>query len=266
MRLHLFEWHDQDWFPAALRAAMTSYLVTAYQITPLPKLWAGRLSTLMNVNEPTEIVDTGSGSGGPVERVVKELGTLGFTARVTLTDLHPNVCRLQFRVDGASSIRYWPEPVDATRVPAALSGIRTMFASFHHFRPEVACEILHDAFAQRRPICIFEATARTPAAIASTLLIPLLVLLITPFVRPMSLIQVVFTYLVPILPLLIFWDGLISQLRTYTVHEMREFTRVLQSSEYLWECGVTQVPRLAASVPYLVGKPVELAESAKAAG
>jgi len=262
MRLHLFEWHDQEWLPAVLRDAMTSYLATVYQITPLPKLWAGRLSALMNTDGPTEIVDIGSGSGGPVERVVKELGALGLTACVTLTDLRPNKGRLQVRLDGASSVRYWPEPVDATRVPGELSGIRTMFASFHHFIPEVAQSILRDAFIKRRPICVFEATARTPAAICSALMIPLLVLLITPFVRPMSLIQVVFTYIVPILPLLIFWDGFVSHLRTYSVEEMRRFTQALQSDGYHWDCGVTQISRLAASVPYLIGQPIEVAKGA----
>jgi hypothetical protein len=255
MRLHLFEWEDQAWFPTSLRAAMTSYLAVAYAITPLPKLWANFLSKLMSRDGVAEIVDLGSGSGGPVGRVVKELGKRGFKACVTLTDLYPNVSGLQFRADGASSIRYWPEPVDAARVPAALFGIRTMFASFHHFRPQAARGILRDAFEQRRPICIFEGTSRTPAAIASALLIPLLVLVLTPSVRPVSRVQILFTYLVPILPLLIFWDGLVSQLRTYSVKELEEFTRDLQSPEYRWEAGLMQIPRMPAGVPYLIGRP-----------
>jgi len=39
-----------------------------------------------------------------------------------------------------------------------------------------------------------------------------------------SWVQILFTYVVPILPLLIFWDGLVSQLRTYSVQELEEFT------------------------------------------
>jgi len=255
MRLHLFEWHDQTWFPASLKAAMTSYLVAAYGITPFPKLWANCLSRLMSRDSVTEIVDLGSGSGGPIGRVMKELGECGFRACITLTDLYPNFSGLHFRADEASSIRYWPEPVDAARVPAELSGIRTMFASFHHFRPQAAREILRDAFQQRCPICIFEGTSRTPASIASALLIPLLVLLLTPLVRPVSWVQILFTYLVPILPGLIFWDGLVSQLRTYSVQEFEEFTRDLQSPEYRWEAGLIEIPRVPAGVPYLIGRP-----------
>jgi hypothetical protein len=145
--------------------------------------------------------------------------------------------------------------VDATKVPAALPGIRTMFAAFHHLRPEAAQGILRDSFENRRAICILEATSRTPAAIASTLLIPFLVVLLTPLVRPVSLVQLLFTYLVPILPLLIFWDGLVSQLRTYSVAELEEFTREFQSPRYRWETGQIEIPRMPAGVPYLVGWP-----------
>jgi hypothetical protein len=255
MRLHLFEWEDQPWFPGFLRTAMTRYLAAAYGITPFPKSWANCLSKLMSRDATTDIVDLGSGSGGPIARVVKELGESGFKASVTLTDLYPNVSWFESVADLGSSIRYWPKPVDAARVPDALPGIRTMFASFHHFRPRAARGILRDAFEQRRPICIFEGTSRTPAAIASALLIPLLVLLLTPLVRPWSWVQILFTYLVPILPLLIFWDGLVSQLRTYSVQELGEFTRDLQSEAYHWETGLIQIPRMPAGVPYLIGRP-----------
>jgi hypothetical protein len=70
------------------------------------------------------------------------------------------------------------------------------------------------------------------------------------------LFQIVFTYLIPILPLLIFWGGMVSQLRTYTVQELNEFTRDLQSPEYEWEAGLIEIPRMPAGVPYLIGSPI----------
>lgn len=100
MRLHLFEWHDQAWFPISLRTAMTSYLTAAYEITSFPKLWASCLSKGISRDGATEIVDLGSGSGGPVRRVVKELEKCGFKVSVTLTDLYPNVIGLRLRSVG----------------------------------------------------------------------------------------------------------------------------------------------------------------------
>ena len=256
MRLHLFEWEDQAWFPRPLRAAMTSYLGAAYGATPLPRMWADRLSHLMSMNAVNEIVDLGSGSGGPVGLVLKELKGRGFRTSVTLTDLYPNQNTLGFCANEIGPVRYWPEPVDALKLPPALSGIRTMFASFHHFRPQAAREILRDAFEQRRPIAIFEGTTRTAAGISSAVLIPLLVLVLTPRVRRLSWVQILFTYLIPILPLLIFWDGLVSQLRTYSVQELRGLTCNFESSGYRWEAGLIEAPRIL-GVPYLIGWPVE---------
>jgi hypothetical protein len=206
-RAHLFEFDDQPWFPSSLRGAMTSYLAAAYRITPFPKLWAERVSKLLHKDGVNEIVDLGSGAGGPIALVLDELTTRGFKISATLTDLYPNT---QFRPSTNARTRYWAEPVDATSVPLALTGIRTMFAVFHHFPPEAARRMLRDAFDGRRSICIFEGSSRTPAAIATTVLIPLLVLALTLRIHPVSWRQILFTYLVPILPLLIFWDGLVS--------------------------------------------------------
>ena len=47
-----------------------------------------------------------------------------------------------------------------------------MFASFHHFEPRDAEQILKSAFNNRSPIGIFEVTARTPAGIICAFLIP----------------------------------------------------------------------------------------------
>jgi len=257
MRLHLFEWEDQVWFPASLRNAMTSYLVAAYGVTPLPKLWAERLAALMKPNQPSHIVDLGSGSGGPIPRIVKELGKSGFMVRVTLTDLFPHPNTPLFAQDEQNSISYWPEPVDAAKVPPSLRGIRTMFASFHHLPPQRAREVLRDAFEHLQTICIFEGTSRAPAAIASMLLVPLLVLLLTPKVRPVSWVQIAFTYLVPILPLVILWDGIVSQLRTYSVKELGELTRGLESPDYRWEIGLMEIPRMPAGLPYIIGRGIQ---------
>jgi hypothetical protein len=57
------------------------------------------------------------------------------------------------------------------------------------------------------------------------------------------------------LPVLIFWDGLVSHLRTYSVQELEEFTRDLKSPEYRWEAGLIAIPRMPAGVPYLIGRP-----------
>jgi hypothetical protein len=231
---------------------MTAYLECTYRITPFPKAWAEQIVPLLQCDNVAQLVDLGSGSGGPVALVLEALAERGLRVRAVLTDLYPPAIP---RPGGSSAkIQYCAKPVDAANVPAELVGIRTMFASFHHFRPEPARKILSDAFACRRPICVFETTSRTLAAVLSAILIPVLVLVLTPRIRPLSWQQVIFTYLIPILPLLMFWDGFVSQLRTYSVEELTQLTKDLKADDYSWEIGEIKLPRLPAGVPYLIGR------------
>jgi hypothetical protein len=243
MRLHLFEFNDQPWLPSRIRNALTAYLWVAYRSTPFGGMFAKRVATLMAQTGSNKIIDLCSGSGGPIAIVEARLRNVD----VTLTDLFPN--------PGVSN-RYWPDPVDARAVPPSLKGTRTMFASFHHFRPDDAARILKDAFDKRCAIGVFEVTARTPVGILGAILIPFGVLLMTPKIRPLTGMQIVLTYLIPILPLLIFWDGLVSQLRTYTPEEMRKMTQSLMASDYEWECDELPVPGTPLKVPYLTGRPI----------
>jgi len=243
-RFQLFEFEDQPWFPMRLRQAMQAYLATAYRHTPFPKIWAECLAPLMKANRTNTLVDLASGAGGPVPLVLEELRRRGFKVTATLTDRFPN--------PAVTDLHYWPEPVDARLIPQALDGTRTMFASFHHFSPQDAHAILRDAFERGVPICIFEATTRG-ATLAATL-IPLMVLLLTLKIRPLSWIQIVFTYLIPILPVLIFWDGLVSYLRTYSVAELEGLTHGL-TADYTWQPGKLHPPGAPFGVPFLIGRP-----------
>ena len=105
-------------------------------------------------------------------------------------------------------------------VPSSLKGLRTQFLSFHHFKPEQAQAILQNAINNSQPIAIFEGQQPSVKSLIPMFLSPLNVLLTTPFIRPFKVDRILFTYLIPILPLFILWDGVISVLRTYTVKEL----------------------------------------------
>jgi hypothetical protein len=165
MRLHLFEFNDQPWLPSGIRNALTAYLWVAYRSTPFGGMFAKRVAQILNLTSSNKIVDLCSGSGGPIAIVDAELKKSGVKPRITMTDLFPNQA-------AGGAIEYWPEPVDARAVPPQLKGMRTMFASFHHFHPDDAAQILRSAFENRCAIGVFEVTARTPAGIILALLIP----------------------------------------------------------------------------------------------
>jgi hypothetical protein len=248
-RLHLFEFNDQPWFPQVLRDGETAYLATAYRLVPLPRHWAEKIVTALQPGDRMEILDLCSGAAGPVPALIDALERLGCEATVTLTDLYPNPKTAAHR-----RMAWCPKTVDATRVPPELTGTRTMFSAFHHFRPEAARAILDDAFQRRRSICIFEAGSGGLLGVATMLLVPLNVLLMMALARPFRWTHLLFTYLIPLLPLILFWDGVVSMLRIYSPEQMLALSQGLQAPDYDWEAGRIRARGIPGGLPYLIGR------------
>ena len=87
------------------------------------------------------------------------------------------------------------------------------------------------------------------------LITPLLVLLLTPKIKPFKWSRLFFTYLLPVIPLVIGFDGIVSVLRTYTAEELLEMTTKITSENYLWESGIKQDEKSPIPIVYLIGYP-----------
>lgn len=256
---HLFEFEDLSWYPTNLREATTLYLETVERIFGAHRLFAPKLLSVLQRTGVRHLVDVGSGAGGPVRPTVAQVEKeLRHPIAVTFTDLRPNA-RAAERIEklGDGKLRYLRESVDASNPPPYLSGVRSMFASFHHLRPEAARGVLARAHEQHEPICIFEITDPSLLGVLSCILMPIYVLLLTPFVRPLSGWQLFFTYVIPILPVLIAWDGFVSTLRTYSTSELEKMTEDLSNADYEWEIGTLPHPWLPIAPPYVVGIPID---------
>lgn len=83
-----------------------------------------------------------------------------------------------------------------------------------------------------------------------------LTLLLTPFVRPLTPLQLALTYLVPVVPLFIAWDGAASNARTYTPDDIRELLRGFDDPGYTFDIASRRVGRLPAASLCVVGRPV----------
>jgi hypothetical protein len=260
-RLQLIEIHDQEWCPRAIRDAVTDYLqfVIAKMKGYAPVVPV--LAAALQRTATRQVLDLCSGAGGPWFWLQPVLAKRGLDVSVCLTDKYPNPDALGAPSDlnlGHQVIRYLPEPVDVTGVPDELAGFRTLFSAFHHFRPEQARAILSDAMRKHQGIAVFEGTYHSAPAMFLMLLVPLMVLLVTPFIRPFRWSRLLWTYLVPVVPLVSLFDGLVSCLRTYSVPELRALTEGLDTRTYQWEIG--EVRSMAGPIPitYLIGVPVDL--------
>jgi len=205
----------------------------------------------------TSIVDLCSGGGGPWLDLVRRIPAAGGpSVRVTVTDAYPNhaaYARLREETDGA--VTGYSDPVQATSVPEELGGFRTLFTALHHFPPPVAREIIAQAVRRGVGIGVFEITRRSLPVLVGMLFLPLLVLLFTPFVRPFRWSRLLLTYLVPVIPLAVWFDGTVSCLRSYTPDELLALVRAHAPGSVDWDAGVIRSSPFITRVTYLIGVP-----------
>ncbi len=255
-RMHLIEIHEQPWCPASLRDALTDYLQFAIESGNPYGAIVERLKQSVLRARATRIIDLCSGGGGPWRRLHREFASTNFPIEVCLTDKYPNLAAFRLaQAESGGKLSFCSEPINADNVPRDLNGFRTFFSSFHHFKFEDARAILNDAAQQRQGVGVFEATARKPLAILLMFLTPLIVLLVTPLIRPFRWTRLFWTYVFPLVPLIVLWDGVVSCLRTYSPAELRELTNGLGDGDYLWESGEEKHPRSLIPVTYLIGRP-----------
>jgi hypothetical protein len=245
-RVHLFEFEDFPWFPGWLRDCMTRDIAAFHVALGTKTQIAGLVARALAHSPERRVLDLCSGGSGPMLDVARLLEAEHGVKDVSLTlsDLYPNRSQAA-HVNGLGNprVRYALTPVDAANVPEGERGVRTMICSLHHMRPETARSILRDAQQRGQPFVAFELSDNGPPVALFWLAIPfafVMTFFVTPLVRPMTWQQLVFTYLVPVIPLFIAWDGAVSNARTYTVSDMEELVAPLRADGYRWETGTVQ--------------------------
>ena len=254
-RVQAFEFEDLAWFPALIRDFMTDYLGMAVQVLRLFDPAVDVLATSLSDAGKHRIVDLGAGGGRVWLSLAPALQAKIPGLRICLTDAYPNQHAWDDVVSALPDVLTTDQrPVDAVSVPDDLAGLRTMFLSFHHFLPETAEKILASAVEDCQPVAIFEGQRRDLRHLIQFAVSPIAVLLMTPAIRPFRLARLLFTYLIPIVPLLVAWDGVVSVLRTYSIDEMRQLASAADPSDrFAWAVGELQSG--SSVVPYMLGVP-----------
>ncbi|MDB5236156.1 MAG: hypothetical protein JWR44_3149 [Hymenobacter sp.] len=258
MRFRLFEFEDLPWFPATIRAGMMDYLRFMISNLGTYRPIAPLLAEGLRRTGQTTVLELGAGAGGGTETVLAALRTHGQPrATITLTDLYPQPEAWEDIAEQThGAIDYVPATVDALTVPAHLRGFRAIFSAFHHFPPAAARAMLRDAVRAGTGIGVFEGAGKHwwEMLLAWTVL-PVAQLLLTPFFRPFRLSRLVFTYLIPIIPLCTIWDGTVSLLRMYSAQELLALAHAADpAAQFSWQVGKKR-HWWGPEVTYLIGWP-----------
>ena len=255
-RIQFIELHEQPWFPRFLRDDITGTIQCALNFSAAYASIAPLFQRALRSCGGHSVVDLCSGAGGPwldlARRFPRELA--GF--HVFLTDRFPNMGAFQnAQENSGASIGFCRLPVDARAVPAELAGFRTIFSAFHHFAPADARAILRNTVDARQGIGIFEITRRTVPAIFAMVAWAFSPLFFAPFVRPFRWTRLCFTYLLPLIPFVLLFDGIVSCLRTYRPSELSALVHQIGAANYRWQAGELRPSLFKAPITYLIGVP-----------
>jgi hypothetical protein len=262
-RIHLFEFEDLAWFPNWLRIRMTRFIVAMHKLLGSSDELANLVAKALKHSKKQQVIDLCSGSGGPMLDVVKIIKEKHHVENLKLTfsDLYPNTeVAQEINSQNNPNIEYLTTPVNAGNIDKSKVGVRTMVCSMHHMRPAIAKSILKDAKEAHQPICVFEISDNSYPFWLWWISIPftfIMVFFVTLMVRPVTWQQLVFTYLIPILPLFIAWDGAVSNARTYTLKDLDVLLEGLESENYKWEKGIIKGKGRKL---YLLGLPIQASE------
>ena len=250
-----FEFHDQKWFPKYLRDGVTDALQFILSLGGIYRPITPLLNEAVEVTGAERIVDLCSGGGGPwlwLHRLLR--ASNGRNIQVCLTDKYPNITAFEnARRKTGDRITFYPGFVDAAALPRDLSGFRTIFTSFHHFTPDESVAILQNAADDGQGIGVFEAAKRDPLTILLTMVMPLAGFLTALFARPFRASRIFWTYVIPVIPFVLVFDGVISCLRAYSKKELSLLAAQVKAENYVWQVG-EQSGGLA-PITFLIGYP-----------
>jgi hypothetical protein len=255
--VRLFEIHDQPWFPECMRREVVDGLQMIMEVTHTYQPIALRLQEALDRDGKRRVLDLCSGAGGPWPSLVRGFKERGAEpVEVFLTDKFPSAAKLaEAEPLAANHIHFIREPVDATQIPPHLNGFRTVFSAFHHFNPAEARGLLQDSARRGEGIAIFEAPSRHIFTLLSLLFIPMVDWAFAPFRRPFRWSRLFWTYVIPVVPFVLFADGLSSCLRTYSLKALRDLTEGLSTDNYKWEIGEDGGGALPFQITYVIGWP-----------
>jgi hypothetical protein len=200
---------SQPWCPAGLVALIHEFLVWFVGVVGAARPFVPLVDEAMARAGSRRLVDlrTGAGSGAEVLRPL----------------LPDDVAVVPTAAGGAS------DPGE---------GARILVNGLHRLDADEAMALVARAFAERRVLLVVEGNDDSRwQAVGMLVFAPLSAVLTAPFVRPFRVARLVFTWLVPILPALIAYDGIAALYRLYNPGDLDRIFARAGGDGYRWRTG-----------------------------
>ena len=146
------------------------------------------------------------------------------------------------------------ESIPISKFNTSEKGVYLFVNSFHQLNSAKARNILQSIVDSGNPVVVVEGNNDSLWQIVGmTVFVPLTVLFTALFVKPFRISRIIFTYLIPILPVVIVIDGCIALLKLYNPTDLLELTSSLNKNKYECKAGKKENGR-GGKIIYLTGK------------
>ncbi|HFE43939.1 MAG TPA: hypothetical protein ENJ18_00390 [Nannocystis exedens] len=259
-RRQFLELHEQAWFPKIWRHLFRAGLGKAFVIFGFPAEISRVLSLFLDEQQPPCLLDLCSGSGELSAHAWRQAcSTGGNTAkcRLLLSDLYPEI---ELWSDLNPNIHFVPDSVDITNIETTnldedCTHTRMTLNSLHHFPPAELRSLLDTTANSCRGFIAIDRDARNLREMLITIfIVPLAAAWITAFMlRPFRLQNVLWSLIIPVIPLVALFDGIVSNLRSYTTTELHELCQENCPPSFEWRVGTTPGGHGAPPLVYIIG-------------
>ncbi len=222
---HLFEFMDQEWLPSSLRNVLREILEVGCSrpFRPYYEWVAQEVLQAAKQAGCRRVVELGAGEAPVTKVMAPDPASDGL--ELVVSDYNPD------RKEYEALEKRWPGKVVARydrvdfSVPQRWEPGTLLFlsAALHHLPPALRPQVLKSLTASARPVMVFEPLRRTPLSVLFVLpsLVPALLLPLWLLKRPGRGWRFLWCWLLPVAPLLFWWDGCVSCLRMWPDAEWR---------------------------------------------
>ena len=160
-----------------------------------------------------------------------------------LTDIHPHIEAWELACKKSDHLHYVRSAVDAGNAPSnilELAGVphrkdkkifRLFSLAFHHLDDDVAAKVLANTLATSSGFAILELQDRTVGSILTVLSIAPLMWLWSWYWFWGDWVHLFWTYVIPVIPFVLVFDGLVSSVRTRSEMEIFRLMKGLDGKE-----------------------------------
>ncbi len=232
--MRLFEFGDLDVIPDYYHVYLRNYLTFFYKLFGYYKLWVPAFSEFIREVDSRKFMECCSGAGEALKLVASELDKKEFEdIEFLLSDIkpHPEFVK-KINQSNDLSFRYIDKAIDVTKIEDDFNYPKIFINSFHHLSVEQVEKIFKVNFDQGNEIIVMEYVRNTLMGYLSMLMGPIIVFLTLPFVVRLKHLPLmaIFTYLIPLFPLMMLWDGCVSCLHEYSEKKLTQIVRRLNYS------------------------------------